>query len=305
MKMDKNRKFKSENNREYLLSKNTIIYIPSGGKQTKTQKLKENFLKENGLLDDFQPNLTAVYNPNDLQANLANLRMLLIEVTDECNLACKYCGYGNLYNNYDPRKGKKQNFENIKAIIDYLHKLWSSPLNTSFNSNIVIGFYGGEPLIAFDIIEKSISYIEALNIKGITFSYNMTTNAFLLDKHMDYLVDKKFKLLLSLDGDEACNSYRITKNNKSSFHKINSNILLLKNKYPNYFQENVEFNSVLHNLNSVSRIYTFIKNNYNKMPTISELNSKGVADDKKEKFYSMFKNKMQSVKDADNCTGIT
>jgi len=35
---------------------------------------------------------------NDIvRNNLINLRQLTFEVTDACNLKCKYCGYGEFY----------------------------------------------------------------------------------------------------------------------------------------------------------------------------------------------------------------
>jgi predicted nucleic-acid-binding Zn-ribbon protein len=37
---------------------------------------------------------------------LANLSQLVFEVTDACNLKCKYCGYGEFYNDYDSRGNK-------------------------------------------------------------------------------------------------------------------------------------------------------------------------------------------------------
>ena len=36
----------------------------------------------------------------------------------------------------------------------------------------------------------------------------MTSNAVLLDKYQDYLAEKQFDILISLDGDEWGNSYR-------------------------------------------------------------------------------------------------
>ena len=32
-----------------------------------------------------------------VKEELANLKQLVFEVTDACNLRCKYCGYGELY----------------------------------------------------------------------------------------------------------------------------------------------------------------------------------------------------------------
>lgn len=37
----------------------------------------------------------------------------------------------------------------------------------------------------------------------------MTTNAILLDRYMDFLAENEFRLLISLDGDEKGQSYRV------------------------------------------------------------------------------------------------
>lgn len=43
---------------------------------------------------------------NHVKHNLINLSQLVFEVTDDCNLNCYYCAYGDLYNGYDIRNGK-------------------------------------------------------------------------------------------------------------------------------------------------------------------------------------------------------
>lgn len=40
---------------------------------------------------------------DDIKRNLINLSQIVLEVTDLCNLNCKYCAYGDLYKGYDPR----------------------------------------------------------------------------------------------------------------------------------------------------------------------------------------------------------
>ena len=51
--------------------------------------------------------------------NLINLKQLTFEVTDDCNLQCKYCGYGELYSGYDARATKYKTFEQIKELLDF------------------------------------------------------------------------------------------------------------------------------------------------------------------------------------------
>jgi len=265
---------------------------------------KNEFLKEKAFFVQTIPSLDVNYDIAFIESNLANLRQLLIEVTDDCNLACKYCGYGKLYGNYDERKGEKQNFENVKALIDYLAELWRSHKNLSFDNLVYIGFYGGEPLMNFPLIKQTIEYVESLKISGLVFQYNMTTNAVLLSKYMDYLAEKKFHLLISLDGSKEHNRYRVTKAGKESFDKVFLNALLLKEKYPDYFDTHVEFNAVLHNYNSVANIFQYIKNIFNKSPRIAELNTNGITDNKIDEFYSMFINKTDSLNQSLNCENL-
>ena len=86
-------------------------------------------------------------------------------------------------------------------------------------------------------------YIESLHIDNLRFSYNMTTNAMLLGRYMDYLVEKDFTLLISLDGDEYQSGYRVDKHGKSSFTHVVGNIQKLKDTYPEFFEKNVHFNA--------------------------------------------------------------
>ena len=40
------------------------------------------------------------------------------------------------------------------------------------------------------LVKETIAYIESLNLPSLIFNYNTTTNAMLLDRYMDYLVEK-------------------------------------------------------------------------------------------------------------------
>lgn len=48
------------------------------------------------------------------------------------------------------------------------------------------------------MIKETIAYVESLSINNLKFKYNMTTNAMLLDRYIDFLVQKDFTLLISL-----------------------------------------------------------------------------------------------------------
>lgn len=199
---------------------------------------------------------------DDVRYQLANLRQLTFEVTDACNLSCKYCAYGEFYNDYDKRDSSKMSLSAAKKLIDYLAVQWNSAFNMSAKRNVYISFYGGEPLLNMPFIESIVEYIGKLNCRFRDFTFSMTTNALLLERYMDFLVTNRFMLLISLDGDDYNTSYRVSKGDKPAYADIIRNIDALRNKYPAYFEQNVNFNAVLHNRNSVSEIYHFFKVRY-------------------------------------------
>ena len=240
----------------------------------------------------------------DIEYSLANLKQLVFEVTDACNLRCKYCAYADLYEGYDQRENLKLPFQKAKLIIDYLYEYWEKRYCIEVNDPITIGFYGGEPLLNVPFIQQVINYIESLNPIGKKFHYNMTTNAILLDRYMDFLAENEFRLLISLDGDEKGQSYRVDTKGKNSFDKVLANIQLLRSKYPSYFEHYVMFNSVLHNRNEVESTYRFIKDKFGKEPMISPLNNSGVRKDKLQEFYQAYQNVATSIQKANNCEAL-
>lgn len=50
---------------------------------------------------------------------LANLPQLVFEVTDACNLRCKYCAYGEFYEDYDMREDKMLTAGRAILLINY------------------------------------------------------------------------------------------------------------------------------------------------------------------------------------------
>lgn len=253
------------------------------------------FWKQKGILAHREISFMTKPNSEIIKQNLANTKQVILEITDCCNLNCYYCGYGILYNNYDKRRTGNMSVEQAKKILDYIICLHESDENFSYNEVLDISFYGGEPLLNIKLIQEVIAYLEQLKTR-LSFTYRMTTNAMLLNRYMDYLVEKDFKLLISLDGDRFANSYRLTINGKESFPVVFENALLLKEKYPEFFEKNVQFNAVLTDRNDYGEIYQFIKDHFDKIPMISELSENGINSEKLEKFKSMFKSTFVSQK---------
>lgn len=238
---------------------------------------------------------------NDIEYTCAHLPQLVFEVTDACNLRCKYCGYAELYEGYDQRENFKLPFHKAKLIIDYLHSIWEKYYCKGVCNPMNIGFYGGEPLLNMLFIRKVMEYVESLPQVGKKFYYSMTTNAMLLDKYMDFLADKKVRLLISLDGDKEGQGYRVDAWGRNSFDQVYTNINLIREKHPEYFEKFVMFNSVLHSKNSVDSIYHFIKNTFGKEPSISPLNNSGIRKDKINEFNNTYRNYKESIEQTCDC----
>ncbi|MEG0518769.1 MAG: radical SAM peptide maturase [Bacteroidales bacterium] len=244
---------------------------------------------------------TTIVTPTVVRHNILNLKNLVFEVTDACNLRCKYCGFADLYEGYDERKNVFLTFEKAKVLIDHLATLWREHKYEDILHPLTIGFYGGEPLLNIEFIKQVSSYIESLTDIGRAIRYNMTTNAMLLDCCMAFLVQKKIDLLISLDGDEKGQSYRVDAQGNNSFERVVRNVKLLQKTHPKYFKEHVNFNAVLHNRNDVETTSRFIEAEFGKKPRIAALNDSSVKPEKKEEFYQTYKNVMQSFLAASNC----
>lgn len=234
----------------------------------------------------------------DVRYHLANINQITMEMTEKCNLNCLYCGYGKLYSKIE-RKGASLPFSYIRNILVYLNEKMNSPLNISDGNPFYISFYGGEPLLEFDNIQKTVDLTKQMTFSNNKLRYSMTTNGFYLDKYMDYLEKHNFRLLISLDGDADGNGLRVDHGGKSQFQKIFSNIEMLQSKHPHYFKKNVNFNAVLNKNNSVESITKFIEDHFGKRPTIASINPQGLNPGKIGEFLKIYSPSRESFNEAD------
>lgn len=267
---------------------------------------KFRLLAANGYFEhvDQKEKLSGTVSAKHVQSLLANVRHVVFEVTDDCNMACEYCAFGKYYSDYDERTGKYLDVGVARRLLTYLLEAWDSPLNASHHTPIAIGFYGGEPLLGFGLVRELVDLLKHKATAHNTFSFSMTTNGVLLGKYMDFLVENDFRLLVSLDGAEAHNAYRILRSGKPAYRATVRNVLALRDKYPDFFVRNVQFNAVLHKKNSVAEVYDFFKDTFDKIPTISSLDTVGIAAGMADDFRRLYRNVQASVSDSPNCSSI-
>lgn len=112
---------------------------------------------------------------------------------------------------------------------------------------VSIGFYGGEPLLEFELIKQIVEYAERVFV-GKYLKFTMTTNCSLInDEITDFLYLHSFNILISLDGPKNLHdSKRIfAVNGCGTFDVIMEKLKLIKCKYPDYYKKNITFNTVV------------------------------------------------------------
>jgi uncharacterized protein len=105
----------------------------------KYYKRKYLFLKKHGYFEkvDRAKVLGGRLNESNIEQFIASTRQIIFEVTENCNLECKYCYYGDMYSNRKTSTNKLE-FESAKRLIDYLIDLKRSNKNTIHNGQITI-----------------------------------------------------------------------------------------------------------------------------------------------------------------------
>jgi uncharacterized protein len=183
----------------------------------------------------------------DYEKEKDNLSLLILEVTERCNLQCDYC-----YRKEFMKKGapKSMSWQVAKKAIDYFIDRITSPYRTRCKGNCHLSFYGGEPLLNAKLIEKCIDYINTIRIDD-KISYHVTTNLTIMNSHIaDLLIKNNIQLTVSLDGPEKeHDKNRKYKNGKGSYSDVIQNLRFLKEYCPGYFERNAMFNAV-YNVNS-------------------------------------------------------
>lgn len=227
-----------------------------------------------------------------VKKGITETKQIVFEVTDACNLKCSYCVLGELYGGDE--KNNKRNIDAQAAVhlLKHIFALKREHQETQLN----ISFYGGEPLLNISFIQQIVAIVNQLNTgEDLNITYLMTTNGTLIGKHLPFLVENKFNIMISLDGNEANDSYRsFRKNSQATFPLVIENLDKIQRDYPAYFNRYISFNAVLHDRNSVKDIYEFIYNRYHKIPQISELSPAHIHPHQRGLFDQMFRSRSKS-----------
>lgn len=126
------------------------------------------------------------------------VKALCLHIAHDCNLRCKYCFAGT--GEYHGARGM-MSAETGKKAIDFVIA------NSGSRKNIEIDYFGGEPLMNFDVVKEITEYAKEQGKKhGKNFRFTVTTNGILLDDEKKEYINKNMSnVVLSLDGRKEVN----------------------------------------------------------------------------------------------------
>lgn len=150
----------------------------------------------------------------DFKKKNTYIKALCLHIAHTCNLNCEYC-----FASQGKYHGERalMSLEVGKRAIDFLIE------NSGKRHNLEVDFFGGEPLMNFDVVKGIVKYARSIEKEhNKNFRFTLTTNGVLLDDDViDFANKECHNVVLSLDGrKEVHDRLRKTSNGKGSYDTI-------------------------------------------------------------------------------------
>lgn len=142
------------------------------------------------------------------------VKALCLHIAHTCNLNCSYC-----FASQGKYHGERaiMSFEVGKRALDFLVE------NSGSRRNLEVDFFGGEPLMNFDVVKQLVAYARSIEKeKGKNFRFTLTTNGVLVDDDVIEWANRECSnVVLSLDGrKEIHDRFRVDYAGNGSWDKI-------------------------------------------------------------------------------------
>ena len=150
----------------------------------------------------------------DFKKRKTVVKALCLHIAHDCNLACKYC-FAQEGEYHGDRS--LMSFEVGKKALDFLIA------NSGNRVNLEVDFFGGEPLMNFQVVKDLVAYGRSQEEKhNKKFRFTLTTNGMLLNEEvMEFANREMANVVLSVDGRKEVHDFmRPTRNGKGSYDLI-------------------------------------------------------------------------------------
>lgn len=156
---------------------------------------------------------------------------LAIYLTEKCNLACEYCYIKKDYQS-------TLSFPVLKQALDFFQGCSTETKSYTF--------LGGEPLLVYSLVKKTISYINEINKKDASrHKIILFTNGVLLTRSKAIYLDKKgVQIVVSLDGKEDTND-RFRHFSQKSGYSVAASVVKNLEEMPLDILKKIEINAVV------------------------------------------------------------
>ncbi len=247
------------NKEKYKISKYLSLIIPHSFEE----KISDMFKLSSETFEKNQAELKRTLTFEDVKDQVANVKNLTFCVTHRCNMRCKYCAYGGKYDYNRVHNINSMDLSTYKKAIDLFFRIVNSP-SRSERDDLVIGFYGGEPLLEFNNILKACDYVDEVNLKSPiqrNVLFLMTTNGLLLTRERSRnLLEKGFRIDISIDGPKDQNDkFRVKVDKTGTFDELIRRISDFEKKD----MEKIRFLLTIHPFHDIKRIEEFFLSNDN------------------------------------------
>ena len=158
---------------------------------------------------------------SEMKIKQSVLKAICLHVAHGCNMDCEYCFAGK--GDYSGKSGI-MSLEVGKRALDFLVE------NSGARKHLEVDFFGGEPLINWDVCKQLVAYGRELEKKyDEIFNFTLTTNGVLIDDDVIDFTNKEMgNVVLSLDGRrETHDRMRHSKTGEGTFDKIIDNFKAL------------------------------------------------------------------------------
>lgn len=211
-----------------------IVYFPNSMRFFKTNNKVVAVLREieegknfQSIVDTFSEFPSSTYHhlrnllsenciDNELPLNLDILPRLAINISNTCNLNCRYCYAGG--GSYSSTNSL-MSMHTLKKVLDTFFGL--------YQYIEMIQLFGGEPSLNLDAIEYVGNYIKLHNYKT---QLSIVTNGTIMNERLLGLINNfNIKVTISIDSYKIHNQMRPFKNGQDSYEKIKANVHTLIN----------------------------------------------------------------------------
>src|SRR4029077_6415814 len=148
------------------------------------------------------------------------LTTMVLNVTNQCNLSCTYCCEYSEDKIVETENGKQPKFmseETARQSVEFMLK------ESGDNKVAHITFFGGETLMNFPVLAKTIAYARQRGAEvGKEVDFSLTTNATLLKPEIiEFLAENRVGVTISIDGPkEVQDKFRVFHNGAGSYDVV-------------------------------------------------------------------------------------